>query len=191
MPTPNDAAFEFLATRRSRPAKTFSGPAPDRSQLKELLQVASRVPDHGALVPWRFLVLEKEDMLRVAEAVDARARALELSDADREKSLLAWQASPLCVAVIHVPRSTEKIPAREQVLTGGANCLSLVNAALAKSWGANWISGWAAYDSVITAELGLKDAEAIAGFVHIGTETLTPPERPRPDVDNIITWGLS
>ena len=184
----SEAAFDFLATRRSRPAKTLTGPGPDRAELTELLKVASRVPDHGALVPWRFVVLEQNAVLALGDQIAARADALGLPEDQKEKAILAYRKSPICVAVVHVPRSTEKIPASEQILTGGAVCLSLVNAALAKGWGANWISGWASYDSEIMTHLGLVQDEEISGLVHIGTETMAPPERPRPEVDDMITW---
>jgi len=191
MPRANTDAFEFLATRRSRPAKTLSGPAPDRAQLIEILDAASRVPDHGALVPWRFIVLDRAALDALLPVITERAEASGVAQDQLDKTMFVYERSPLCVAVVHVPKPTEKIPASEQVLTGGAVCLSLVNAALAKGWGANWLSGWVSYDPELMAYIGLKDGEAVAGLVHIGTETVAPPERPRPDVETLITWGLS
>ncbi|MEO0344575.1 MAG: nitroreductase [Pseudomonadota bacterium] len=184
----NIPAFEFLATRRSRPAKTLVAPVPGRDALTELLNVASRVPDHGALVPWRFIVFAEVALRAMAQQVASRADQLGLSDDEKNKAVQVWQTSPLCVGVIHVPRVSDKIPFSEQILTGGAVCLSLVNAALAKGWGANWISGWASYDAPLAKVLGLQEGEAIAGFVHIGTATAIPPERARPQIDTLITW---
>ena len=191
MPTASPETFDFLATRRSRPAKTLSGPAPDRAQLLELLDVASRVPDHGALVPWRFIVLDRAALDALLPVISERADATGVAQDQLDKTMFVYERAPLCVAVVHVPRPSEKIPASEQVLTGGAVCLSLVNAALAKGWGANWLSGWVSYDREIMTHIGLAEAETIAGLVHIGTETVAPPERPRPDVETLVTWGLS
>ncbi|MEM9716583.1 MAG: nitroreductase [Pseudomonadota bacterium] len=188
MPDPNPAAFEFLATRRSRPAKSLAAPGPDADQLKEFLTVASRVPDHGALVPWRFIVMGRGALSELADVIAARADALGKDPADRDKVVSVYRNSPLCVAVVHAPKSSEKIPQSEQILTGGCVCMALVNAAMAKGWGANWISGWLSYDPEIQTYLGLSKDESIAGLIHIGTETMAPPERPRPDIDAIKSW---
>jgi nitroreductase len=95
----------------------------------------------------------------------------------------------LVVAVIGAPRESDKVPAREQVLSAGCVCLGLLNAALAAGWGANWLTGWPAYDrDLLAGDLGLQGAEWLAGFVHIGSSTALPPERPRPDVESITTW---
>ena len=65
----------------------------------------------------------------------------------------------------------------------------LLNAALACGWGANWLSGWPAYDRTLLDDaLGLESHEWIAGFIHVGTATAPPPERPRPDIAAITTW---
>lgn len=189
MPTPNPAALEFLLTRRSRPAKTLRGPAPDRAALAPILTAAARVPDHGKLEPWRFVVLSGAALTRLAALAAARAEALGMAPEQAAKGISQFADSPLCVAVIHVPRPTDKVPAREQDLSTGAACLSLVNAALAAGWGACWLTGWPAYDDGFCAEgLGLAPGEWVAGFVHVGTETAAPPDRPRPDMDQIVTW---
>jgi len=149
MPIPNDDALAFLLTRRSRPAKTLTGPVPDREALTVLLTAAARTPDHGKLEPWRFIVLEKPALTRLAAQIPAKGAALGIAD--------------------------DKI--------------SLLNACLAAGWGANWLSGWASHDADFVQEhLGLAAHERIAGFIHIGTETNTPPDRPRPDLDAITTW---
>ncbi|HMO09895.1 MAG TPA: nitroreductase family protein, partial [Paracoccaceae bacterium] len=98
--------------------------------------------------------------------------------------------SPLCVAVVASPKPSEKIPAIEQTLSAGALCLGLVNAALAAGWGANWLTGWPAYDrTLVEGALGLMPEEWVAGFVHIGTIGSTAPDRPRPDPARIVTWA--
>jgi len=189
MPTPNPAALDFLLTRRSRPAKTLTTPVPDRATLDTLLTAAARTPDHGKLEPWRFIVLTKPAMTRLAGMIPARGAALGI-DADKiTKAETQFGAADLAVAVISNPKPSEKIPQIEQVYSAGAVCLALLNAGLAAGWGANWLSGWASHDrTFVTEGLGLAPHETVAGFIHFGTETNAPPERPRPDLDAITTW---
>ncbi|WP_323007580.1 nitroreductase family protein [Pseudorhodobacter sp.] len=182
-------ATEFLQTRRSVPAKMLGLPVPDRDALLPLLTAAARTPDHGKLEPWRFLVLERGAMGRLASLV--RARAVELGyDAERTaKGAGQFETGNLAVVVISSPKSVEKIPQIEQIYSAGAVCLSLLNAALAAGWGANWLTGWPAHDrDFITAGLGLAPSESVAGIIHIGTRAQTPPERPRPDLAALVTW---
>lgn len=189
MPDPNQAALDFLLNRRSRPQKTLALPVPDRAALMPILTAAARTPDHGKLEPWRFLVLERAALLRLADLAAARATCLGFEPERVEKVAAQFRDGQLCVAVVHVPRPTEKIPAVEQVLSTGAVCLALLNAALASGWGANWLTGFAATDADFLREgLGLGAGEWVAGFVHIGTETAVPPDRPRPDLSAIVTW---
>jgi nitroreductase len=189
MPDPNPAALDFLLTRRSRPQKTLTLPAPDRAALLPILTAAARTPDHGKLEPWRFLVLERPALVRLGALAAARAAALGFAPDRVEKAAAQFRDGQLCIAVVHVPRPTEKIPAVEQVLSTGAVCLALLNAALASGWGANWLTGFAATDEAFLREgLGLQPGEWVAGFVHVGTETAVPPDRPRPDLGAIVTW---
>jgi len=181
--------MDFLLTRRSRPAKTLASPAPDDAALAVLLTAAARSPDHGKLEPWRFVVLKGNALRRVAAEVGAAGARLEKSVEDITKAQAAFANSPLCVAVIEVQKDSPKIPAIEQTYSAGGVCLALLNAALAAGWGANWLSGWASHDrGFATSALDLAENERIAGFVHIGTETSTPPERPRPDLGQLTTW---
>ncbi|MFP4044960.1 MAG: nitroreductase family protein [Rhodosalinus sp.] len=189
MPDPNPAALDFLLTRRSRPAKTLRAPAPTAEELRTILTAAARVPDHGKLEPWRFVVLEPAALARLAHLARERAVAEGHDDAGIAKAAQQFEESPLSVAVIEVTKPSDKIPALEMTYSAGAACLSLLNAALAAGWGANWLTGWIAHDrSFATGALDLADNERIAGFIHIGTESATPPERPRPDIDRVVTW---
>ncbi|MEL6571377.1 MAG: nitroreductase [Pseudomonadota bacterium] len=189
MPDRNDAALSFLQTRRSRPAKTLTAPVPDRATVEMLLTTAARTPDHGKLEPWRFIVLERPALQRLAEQVPARGRALKIEDEKVTKMVNQFANADLVVAVINSPKASEKIPEIEQTYSAGAVCLALLNAALASGWGANWLSGWASHDPTFTADgLGLAPHETVAGFIHLGTETNAPPERPRPDIAAITTW---
>ena len=154
-----------------------------------LLEAAVRTPDHGKLEPWRLLVLERGALDRLADTARDRAAALSLDPEQADKGRKQFADSPLCVAVIEVQRASPKIPEIEQTYSAGAVCLALLNAALASGWGANWLSGWVAHDRGFVEEaLGLAPNERVAGFIHIGTETSAPPERPRPNLDTVTTW---
>lgn len=189
MPDPNPQALDFLLTRRSRPAKTLGLPVPDRAALLPLLTAAARIPDHGKLEPWRFVVLGRAALDRLSAAVPSCDDAQGLDDKAIAKAQRQFDDADLVVAVIEVQRPSPKIPAIEQTYSAGAACLALLNAALAAGWGANWLTGWPSHDrSFIRDNLELNEAERLAGFIHIGTETETPPDRPRPDIDAITTW---
>jgi nitroreductase len=189
MPSPNPAALEFLLSRRSRPAKTLTTPVPDRKALEPILTAAARSPDHGKLEPWRFIVLERAALLRLASLVDRLGPVLDRSEEDIAKARKQYADAHLAVAVIEVQKPSAKIPPIEQTYSAGAVCLALLNAALASGWGANWLSGWPSHAAEFGREgLGLAAHERIAGFIHIGTETTAPPERPRPDLAAITEW---
>ena len=189
MPIPNPAALDFLLTRRSRPAKTLRAPVPDRDTIQTLLTAAARTPDHGKLEPWRFIVLEKPALARLAGMVPARAKALSIDPDKVEKAIAQYRDADLAIVVVDSPIASDKVPQIEQTYSAGAVCLSLLNAALASGWGANWLSGWTSHDPVFCRTvLGLSAHERIAGLIHIGTETNTPPERPRPDIAQKTTW---
>ncbi len=186
MPAADPKVMDFLLSRRSRPAKLLRAPAPDRAALHTLLTAAARAPDHGKLEPWRFIVLQPAACARLAAAIRTHADTHGL---DGDKAARAFDDSPLCVTVVASPRRSDSIPQVEQLLSAGAVCLGLVNAALASGWGANWLSGWPAHTpALMQAALGLAPPEQVAGFIHIGTAHAAPPERPRPDIDTITDW---
>ncbi|MAQ46053.1 MAG: nitroreductase [Confluentimicrobium sp.] len=189
MPDPNPSALEFLLNRRSRPAKTLSGPAPDRAELGPILAAAARCPDHGKLEPWRFVVLERPALERLAELAATRGAEAGLEAVQIDKGVGQFAQSPLAIVVIAAPVEHPKVPWIEQILSSGAVCLGLLNAALASGWGANWLTGWVAHDRPFAeAAYGLKEGEIVAGIIHVGTENSAPPERPRPDISAITTW---
>lgn len=189
MPDPNPAVMEFLLTRRSRPAKTLVAPYPDRNALMPVLTAAARSPDHGKLEPWRFVVLERPALQRLSDLAVRRGKDLGLDPDKIEKQRQSWAGSGLAVVVVSSPVASDKIPRIEQVYSAGAVCLALLNAAQAAGWGANWLTGWPAHDpGFVQQGLGLAQDESVAGVIHLGTETATPPDRPRPDVNAITTW---
>ena len=192
MTNPNQCVMDFLLTRRSRPYKTLTTPAPTREQLSPMLTAAARVPDHGKLEPWRFIILTDAALPRLADLTSERGAALAIDPDKIEKAAATFLNAPLIVAVIACPKPSDKVPEVEQLYSAGATCLSLLNAALASGWGANWLSGWPSHDRMfLTKGLNLAAHETVAGFIHIGTGTSTPPERPRPDINAITEWAAT
>ncbi|WP_163848829.1 nitroreductase family protein [Pseudooceanicola aestuarii] len=189
MPDPNPAALEFLLTRRSRPAKTLIPPVPTAQELTPILTAAARSPDHGKLEPWRLIVIQGAAFARLADLAETRGRALKLDEEQIAKGRAQYDQGNLAVAVIFSPQDSPKIPLVEQRYSAGAVCLALLNAALAAGWGANWLTGWPVHDADFLREgLEVTAPEEVAGLIHIGTERMVPPERPRPDLDRITTW---
>jgi nitroreductase len=189
MPVANSDAMQFLETRRSRPAKTLGDPVPDRDTLLKLLEIAARTPDHGKLEPWRFIVLPPPALHRLSLSLAARGAALGIAPDKIAKAETEYSAARLAVVVVASPKPSDKIPKIEQTLSAGAVCMQFLNAALAAGWGCNWLSGWASHDREWREHhLGLAPQEWIAGIMHIGTERAAPPERPRPNLDQIVEW---
>ncbi len=188
--TASPAAFDFLAQRMSYPAKLLKAPAPDRAALEPILRAALRVPDHGKLEPWRLVVLDRPALARVADIAEARGREIGADAEQIEKGRGQFDRSPLAVVVIAHPRPSDKAPEIEQTLSAGALCLGLVNAAQAAGWGASWITGWVSHDAVFAERaFGATTGEWVAGIVHIGTGANPVPDRPRPDLNRVVTWA--
>jgi nitroreductase len=189
MPMPNPAALSFLQNRRSRPAKTMALPVPSPGQITEILTAALRVPDHGKLEPWRFIVVQEATMARLANLAETRAKALGYDAEKTAKGRGQFDLGLLAVVVISSPKASDKVPQIEQVLSAGAVCLGILNAAEAAGWGANWLSGWPSHDrGFIEAAFGATETESVAGIVHIATETNLGPDRPRPDLAKLVAW---
>lgn len=183
------SAFAFLAARRSHPAKTLVAPAPDREQIEAILAAALRVPDHGKLEPWRIVVLGPAARARLAALAAACGAERGLDPEQTAKGRAQFADSPLTLVVVASPKESPKIPVLEQTLSAGALCLNLLNAAHALGFGANWLTGWPAYDRRFVEQgLGLAPQEWVAGFIHVGTITTVPPDRPRPDPARVVVW---
>lgn len=182
-------ALELLKTRRSIKPVELTGPAPSSADLETLLTVASRVPDHGKLTPWRFIIFEGDARLAAGDAiVDAfRAKYPTATPEQVEAERRRLARAPLVIAVVSRAAPHVKIPEWEQVLSAGAAAMSLVLAAHAMGYGANWITEWYAYDRQVLDALGLGPNERIAGFVHIGRVAQPPEDRARPALDQIAT----
>lgn len=185
--TANADVVDFLALRRSAPALTLAEPAPSADQVADLLRIAARVPDHGKMAPWRFVILDGENKPAFAQRLEEVAAAR--GDTLLIAKLGKLKVPPLAIAVISSPRQAS-IPEWEQLLSAGVVCTNLLYGALAMGFGANWITDWYSYDADATAVLGLKDGERVAGFVMIGTTREPPLERERPDLTPLVTrWA--
>ena len=154
-----------------------------------MLRAASRVPDHGKRIPFRFLRIEGDARLSlgVQLAVRSRARDPNASDSVIEKDRLRFSFAPLIVTVIATLGPDPKIPEQERLLTAGCVCFALLQAAQVMGFGAQWLTGWAAYDPEIRTLLGIGENETVAGFIHIGTAQTEAPERERPDPAALLT----
>lgn len=185
MPTPID----FLKTRRSIPAQFLGTPGPDQQQLDEILTAAVRVPDHGKLAPWRFVLFRGDAAAAAGEALLAlrRSRGDDLGEDQVAVERARFTRAPLVVAVVSRAAPHSKIPEWEQILSAGACCMNLLNGAAALGFAAQWLTDWPVYDAEARTVLGLEPAERIAGFVHIGAPTTPPQERPRPAPGDILT----
>ena len=182
-------ALELLKTRRSVKPMELGGPGPSPAEIDTLLTVASRVPDHGKLTPWRFIVFEGDARLAAGEKIAAIFRA-DRPDATAEQIEFERKRlarAPLVVAVVSRAAPHVKIPEWEQLMSSGASAMNLVIAAHALGYAATWITEWYAYDRRVLEKFGLAPNERIAGFVHIGRAAKAPEDRDRPRLETIVT----
>jgi nitroreductase len=187
LPMPD--ALELLKTRRSVKPMELTGPAPTPTEIDTLLMIASRVPDHGKLTPWRFILFEGNGRAAAGEAIASAFRAdrpdATAEQTDFERKRLA--RAPLVIAVVSRAGPHVKIPEWEQQLSAGASAMSLVFAAHAMGYAASWITEWYAYDRRVLDALGIAANERVAGFVHIGRPAKPPEDRARPKLETIVT----
>ena len=182
-------AIDLLTSRRSVKPIELGGPGPTADELATLLTVASRVPDHGKLTPWRFIVFEGDARIRGGEVIagvfakkNPQASATEI---EVEKKRLT--DAPLVIGVVSFTKPHPKVPAWEQELSAGASAMNIVTAATALGFGACWLTGWFAFDRDVLDGLGLKPDEKLVGFIHIGNVTKPSDDRPRPALPDIVT----
>ena len=198
MSHPDSTQFNDLLTalnnRRSVPAKQLGEPGPDEATLLRLLGAAVRVPDHGKRVPFRFVRIAGDARHALGERLVARAleRDPGAGDAALEKDRMRFAHAPLVLAVVARLGPDAKIPESERFSSAACVCFALLQATQAAGFGAQWLTGWPAYDPVVLQLLGLGDEERIAGFIHIGTAKLEAPERERPDPAALLSdWNPS
>jgi len=184
-----NSTIDLLLSRRSAPPQTLHGPGPNAEEIETLLRIASRVPDHGKLAPWRFLLFEGAARDR-AGAIAAELLARDNPQADAAKIAAErgrFARAPLVVAVVSRAAPHVKIPEWEQVLSAGAVCMNLQIAANALGYKSIWVTEWCAYDRRFCNALGLAGHEKIAGFIHIGRPSAVIEDRARPTLDEIVT----
>lgn len=183
--------ISLIETRRSGKPRDLVAPGPDSAQLRRIVAAATRVPDHGKLAPWRFVIVPAERRDALAQLLVSAYRA-EKPDAGRlelEAMVQFAHQAPSLVVVLSAPVAASKIPAWEQQLSAGAVCMTLLNAAHALGFAGGWLTGWAAYSKTVRDAFG-SEGENIAGFIFIGTPGRPLEERPRPDYDSIVrVWG--
>ncbi len=179
----------LLKRRRSVAPPNMTGPGPSAAEIETILTIASRVPDHGKLAPWRFLVFEGAARDRAgAIALEIKLTGNpDLDEASRSIERMRFSHAPLVVAVVSRAAPHVKIPEWEQVLSAGAACTNLVIAANALGFVTSWLTEWCAYDRRFGAAIGLAEHERIAGFIHIGRPKLVMEDRPRPALAEIVS----
>jgi nitroreductase len=182
-------AIELLKTRRSMKPREMNGPGPSPADLETILTIGARVPDHGKLAPWRFIVFEGDARARGGEVIagvfakkNPQATAAEI---EVEKKRLT--DAPLVIGIVSFTKPHPKVPAWEQELSAGASAMNIVTAATALGYGACWLTGWFAFDRDVLDGLGLKPDEKLAGFIHIGNVSKPNEDRPRPALSEIVT----
>ena len=182
------AALQALDARRSVASADLGEPGPDPATLLRMLQSAVRVPDHGRLVPFRFLRIAGDARQALGDFLAARSLQREPAalPAQLDKERRRFSRAPGVVAVVARLRAGHNVPEQEQLLSAGCACFALLQAAQALGYGAQWLTAWMAYDPEVARYLGLAEGECIVGFIHIGTPTREAPERQRPDPQALL-----
>ena len=180
--------LDLLLSRRSGSAKAMKGPGPDADQLRRILSAGVRVPDHGKLTPWRFFLFEGEGRSRMGEILAEVIAGERDSSPERvEQERGRFMRAPVVIGVVSRAREQIPIPVWEQQLSAGAVCMTMLIAAHAMGFVANWITEWCAYHPKVLERIGLKPGERIAGFIYIGHPADRLEDRPRPPIDSITT----
>jgi nitroreductase len=182
--------LSLLSTRRSGKPRDLAAPGPDDAQLQQILEIAARTPDHGKLAPWRFVIVPADKRAALAELITAAYRAERPQAARLEIEALEQFATqaPALVVVLSSPKVDSHIPLWEQELSAGAAGMNLLHAAHALGFAGGWLTGWAAYSDAVRDAFG-AEPERIAGYIFLGTPAKQLEERPRPDLQKIIsTW---
>ncbi|WP_095087864.1 nitroreductase family protein [Mesorhizobium sophorae] len=175
--------IDFLLTRNSAPIPDLKEPAPSDAEIAMMITAASRVPDHGRLEPWRFILYRGDARVEIGRQLAALAEQREgpLPEGRRNQELARFSRAPLVIGVVSIPRENPKIPQWEMFLSGGMAAMNLMMSANALGYGTNMISNWYSDVPEGRALLGLAPQERVIGFVHIGSYSGPAPERPRPD----------
>jgi nitroreductase len=179
--------LDLLLSRRSGAAKAMTGPGPSKEQLADILLAGARVPDHGKLVPWRFIIFEGQGLERLADVLAEVLAAENLNPNQIDEWRSRVLGVPLVIGVVSHARELIKVPLWEQELSAGAVCQNILIASHALGFVGNWLTEWYAYHSAVKQKIGLRSGERMAGFIYIGTAKDQLQERPRPDMGRIVT----
>lgn len=186
------ALRDYLLTRRSIGQAFLQEPGPSTDELNTLLTIATRVPDHGKLTPWRLIVLQGDARIAAGDGLAeiAARRRPDIDEAGLENERRQFLPAPLVIGVLSSPKEHPKVPVVEQLLSAGNVAFNLEHAAFALGFGATWVTRWYSFDAEAAQFLGAREGEQFVGFVHIGTPTIKPEDRPRPDLADIVThWS--
>jgi nitroreductase len=182
--------IDYLKNRRSTPVAQLSGKGPSRSEIEDILTLAVRVPDHGKLAPWRFIVIQGDERVRLGEECCKRAveKNPDLSVDMQEIERARFMRAPVIIAVVSKAAPHFKIPEWEQHMSAGALCLNLLMSVNANGYVGNWLTEWPAYDAAFWPTLGVEGTEKIAGFIYVGSTEFPCVERPRPALETVVSW---
>ncbi len=185
----NASVIDFMLARKSAPINELSGPGPGEEDIQTMIRIASRVPDHGRLAPWRFILYRGDGRREIGDKLAELAESREgpLADARREQERTRFSRAPLVIGVVSVPRDNPKIPQWEMFLSGGMAAMNLIIAANALGYATNMITNWYSDVPEGRAILGLAPHEKVVGFVHVGTHAGEVMERPRPDPAGLVS----
>ncbi len=182
------SALDLLLRRRSVLARNLGEPGPNEDELRQILAAGARVPDHGKLAPWRFIIIRGAARQRLGKVLAAATREAEPSASESRLALEEQRFLRVPVTVAVVSRvQVCKIPEWEQVLSSGAACQNLLNATHALGYHGQWLTEWYAYAPAVLEALGLGEGERIAGFVYMGTAVNAPEERQRPRLADVVS----
>ncbi len=185
----SNPTVDLLLRRRSVVVANQTEPGPSPEDLETILRCAIRVPDHAKLSPWRIQVVQGEAQVKLGEVCaevykkrdpDASAERLQV---ERERP----QRAPLLL-IVSTKIESERIPRWEQILSGGALCQNILVAATALGYASQWLSEWVNYDADVKAHLGVSPADEILGFFYLGTASEQPKERPRPELEEVVSY---
>jgi len=188
---PSDETIDLLLRRRSTVANSLSAPGPNEEELEQILTIGSRVPDHGKLSPWHFIIFDGD---RRQEFGEILAETFQSDEPEANEARVAiernrFMRAPIVIAVISHGHENHKIPLWEQHLSAGAVCQNILIAANAMGYAAQWLTEWYAYHENINQALGLASNEQVAGFIYLGTASSDPVERKRPALTSLVsTW---
>ncbi len=184
------ALRDYLLTRRSVGPMFLQEPGPNPEQLKTLLTIATRVPDHGKIAPWRLVIVTGDAREQAGDmlAEIAQKRRPDIDEAGLEIERRQFLPAPLTIGILSTPKPHPKVPEFEQLISAGNVAFNLLHGAFALGFAAQWVTPWYAFDAEAAARLGAGPGERFVGFVHIGTPTAIIEDRPRPALSDVVTY---